>query len=188
MRVRIIAVLAALAGVGAVVAAGVVLAGGDDAGEVSMPPPVSTASEQPAAEVSGLRAPALAGTDPVSGEAVALADFSGEPVVINVWASWCAPCNDEAPALAQFAERNPDAVLLGIDLQDSRGGARAFYERYGWEHPSIFDPKGEATAKLGLLGLPTTIFLTSDHRESSRIVGPVTLESLEEGYERAAGT
>jgi thiol-disulfide isomerase/thioredoxin len=179
--VRMTAFAAAAAGIAAVAIAAVVLAGnGGDSGRrrPSSPP-------APVAEVAGPKLPALVGTDPVTGKRVSLDEYAGRPVVLNVWASWCQPCNAEAPVLAAFAKKHPQAVLVGVDMQDSVTGARAFYRRYGWAHPIIFDPTGALAAKLGLLGMPTTIFVTRDRRESSRIVGPVSRKTLLDGWERS---
>jgi thiol-disulfide isomerase/thioredoxin len=185
MRGKVVAALVAAIGVGLVLVAGILLAGdGEEQAAAERPATTAAAGPRPA---SGPVAPALAGTDPITGRTVRLADFRGKSVVINVWASWCGPCTDEAPELARFAELHPEAVLLGIDLQDTAAGAKRFYRRYGWRHPSIFDPEGELAARLGLVGLPTTIFLTPEHRESSRVAGPVSLAQLEEGLAAAAG-
>jgi thiol-disulfide isomerase/thioredoxin len=181
MRVRIFAAVAVVVGVGAALLAGLVLAGG---GNSSSSAPVRDAGAA-AETVAGPRVPTLAGTDPVTGNRVRLAQYEGRAVVLNVWASWCAPCRDEAPLLSAFLDENPDAVVVGIDLQDTVGGAKGFYDRFGWKHPSIYDSDGALAAKLGLVGLPTTIFLTRDHRESSRVVGPLTAEKLLRAYERA---
>ncbi len=181
MRVKVFAALAVAAGIAAALVAGVVLAGGGTGTRSSS----QGTTELTTPAVSGPRVPVLAGADPVSGKRVSLRQFDGEPVIVNVWASWCEPCNDEAPLFAAFLDQNPDAVLVGVDLQDSVAGAKAFYDRHELTHPSISDPDGALAAKLGLLGLPTTIFLTRDHRESSRVIGPVTAESLAQGYERA---
>lgn len=182
MRVKVFAALAVVAGIAAALVAGVVLAGGDNA---PPSPPYASPGDVVLPAVSGPRVPGLAGIDPITGKRVRLDQFDDEPVVLNVWASWCEPCNAEAPLFTAFLERNPDAVLIGVDLQDSADAAKAFYMRHEWSHPSISDPDGALSAKLGLLGLPTTIFLTRDHRESSRVIGPVTADSLAQGYERA---
>jgi thiol-disulfide isomerase/thioredoxin len=182
MRVRVLALAAVAAGIAAVAVAAVVLAGNGEGGRPASP----RSSGAPAVpEVAGPRLPALAGTDPITGKTVALEDYAGKPVVLNVWASWCEPCNAEARVLAAFERKHPKAVLVGIDMQDSVAGAKAFYRRYGWTHPVIFDPSGTLAAKLSLLGMPTTIFLTGDRRESSRIVGPVSGKTLLDGWERA---
>lgn len=138
----------------------------------------------PAAKSSG-SAFELRGTDPVTGKQVNLASFAGKPVVINIWASWCPGCAAEARALATFAGMHPDAQVIGIDIQDTKADARDFYRRFGWKHPSIFDPTGELAASLGLRGLPTTIFLDRRHLEAARIVGETDLAGFTAGLRRA---
>jgi thiol-disulfide isomerase/thioredoxin len=130
----------------------------------------------------------LSGSDPITGKRVSLAQFRGKPVVINVWGSWCPGCYGEADDLARFAAAHPEVAVVGIDLQDSRAGARDFYERYGWTFPSISDPNGEIASGLGLQGTPTTIFLDPEHREAARIVGETNLAGFTEGLERATET
>lgn len=129
----------------------------------------------------GARAPDLSGTSPITGERVSLSDFAGKPVVINVWASWCPPCRAEAPDIKRFVDAHPEAVMLGIDFQDDTGGARDFYREFDWTHPSIADPDGSLAANVGLVGLPTTIFLDAAHREVARVVGEIDRAGLEEG-------
>ncbi|MBA3329695.1 MAG: TlpA family protein disulfide reductase [Actinobacteria bacterium] len=75
-------------------------------------------------------APPVAGIDPVTGRNVSLADYAGKPVVINVWASWCPPCHAEAADLARFARAHPEVQLLGIDILDTKEGARDFYREF----------------------------------------------------------
>jgi thiol-disulfide isomerase/thioredoxin len=180
---KLAALVIAVAGIGAIVLAGLLVTDGQDGAE--------SESTAPAARVSAPRvegeppAPFLSGTDPVTGKEVSLADFQGKPVVVNVWASWCAPCREEARDLARVAADHPDVVVLGIDYQDAVPAARRFYERYGWKHPSVFDRAGELAARLALESLPTTVFLTPAHRESSRIVGPGNTTAFEQGLERA---
>ncbi len=127
----------------------------------------------------------LSGTDPVSGRPVSLAGFSGRPVVLNLWASWCTGCYAEARALAAFARAHPQAQVVGLDVQDSREGAKAFYRRFAWRHPSISDPQGTVAASPGVPGLPATLFLDRDHRVVARILGDTNLAGFEAGYRRA---
>jgi thiol-disulfide isomerase/thioredoxin len=127
----------------------------------------------------------LAGTNPITGASVDLAQFAGKPVVVNVWASWCAGCNEEAADLAQLARAHPEAQVVGLDIQDTRDGARAFYRRWGWRHPSIFDPSGKLASRLALQGLPSTFVLDSEHRVVSRIVGASDLAGFEEALRQA---
>jgi thiol-disulfide isomerase/thioredoxin len=181
-----VAGLAALtaAGLAVVVYAGVVLAGegggtGLDERRAGAANPVEEPSDTPLD---------LAGIDPVTGDEVSLADFAGKPVVLNVWASWCPGCNDEAADLREFAAAHPEVAVVGIDFQDSRAGARAFYDRWQWEHPSIFDVSGAMTGSIGLLGLPTTVFLDERHRIRARVVGATDRVGFERGLELATAS
>jgi thiol-disulfide isomerase/thioredoxin len=130
-------------------------------------------------------APALRGTDPIDGRPVSLAQFAGRPVVLNVWASWCTGCNQEAADLRRFAVQHPSAQVLGIDTQDTTGGARAFYRKWHWQHPSIADPDGSLGAQLAVTGLPTTFFLDSRHRVVAKIVGAGDLAEFDQGLQLA---
>jgi thiol-disulfide isomerase/thioredoxin len=130
-------------------------------------------------------APSLQGRDPISGRQVGLADFAGKPVVLNVWASWCPGCNQEAADLRRFAASHPQAEVLGVDTQDTSGGARAFYRKWHWRHPSIADPSGALSAKLAVTGLPTTYFLDPRHRVVGKIVGAGNLAEFEQGLRLA---
>jgi thiol-disulfide isomerase/thioredoxin len=145
-----------------------------------------TGGARPVATGSGPRVE-LAGTDPITGDRVDLAQFAGKPVVVNVWASWCAGCNEEAADLARLARAHPEAQVIGLDIRDTRDDARAFYRRWGWRHPSIFDPSGKLASRLGLQGLPSTFVLDSEHRIVSRIVGATDLAGFEEGLRQATG-
>ncbi len=129
----------------------------------------------------------LSGQDPLTGKNVSLDQWKGRPVMINVWASWCEGCAKEARSLKRFEEAHPRAVL-GIDYQDSKAGARAFYRKYDHEHPSIFDPKGKAVAKLKAIGLPSTVFLDRKHVVVYAIAGAATLAQFNEGWRRATAT
>src|SRR5919204_31614 len=96
------------------------------------------------------KAISLSGTDPVTGKHVDLAAFRGKPIVLNVWGSWCTECNAEAADLARFAQTHPNAQVVGLDTEDTGSGAKAFYRRWNWHHPSIADPKGAVAAQLGV--------------------------------------
>jgi thiol-disulfide isomerase/thioredoxin len=129
-------------------------------------------------------APSLHGRDPITGSQVSLAGFTGKPVVLNVWASWCTGCNQEAADLARFAADHRGAVL-GVDTQDTTGGARGFYRKWHWHHPSIADPSGSLSARLAVTGLPTTFFLDRRHRIVSKIIGAGNLAEFEQGLRTA---
>jgi thiol-disulfide isomerase/thioredoxin len=146
-----------------------------------------TPSRRPRGAVSHARgdAPSVHGRDPITGRQVSLTQFARRPVVLNVWASWCTGCNQEAADLARFAASHPNAQVLGVDTQDTSGGARAFYRKWHWHHPSIADPSGSLSAQLAVTGLPTTYFLDRQHRVIAKIVGAGNLAEFDRGLRLA---
>jgi thiol-disulfide isomerase/thioredoxin len=130
----------------------------------------------------------LSGTSPLTGKRVSLADFAGKPIVLNAWGSWCAGCRAEARDLEAFRVAHPEVQVVGLDSTDSRGGARAFYRRYGWHHPSIEDRRGALAARLGVQGFPTTFFLDGSHRIVTRIIGATNRAGFERGLKVALQT
>jgi thiol-disulfide isomerase/thioredoxin len=173
MLVRVGAAVVALALVAAVVA-GVLV------GRHHGAAPVASASASGAVQLSG--------TDPITGAHIDLASYTGKPVVLNIWASWCPGCNQEAADLARFAAQHPNVQVLGLDTQDTDGDANGFYRRWNWQHPSVRDPSGRIAASLGLHGLPTTYFLNREHRIVASIVGAGNLASFDQGLRQAVGT
>ncbi|HEY8645430.1 MAG TPA: TlpA disulfide reductase family protein [Gaiellaceae bacterium] len=107
------------------------------------------------------------------------------PVVINVWASWCEACRYEAQTIADFERAHPDVPIVGVDNdQDATTGANAA-AGWGWHHTNVWDPRGQITQKLAADGIPTTIFLDSQHRVVKKIVSAATRDQLEQGLRKA---
>ena len=147
---------------------------------------IAAAALSAAAAAAGPRqAPPVFGPELTTGKTVSLEAYRGRPIVINAWASWCGGCIVEAKDLRAFARSHPDVALLGIDSEDSRTSARAFQRAHGFTWPSIFDPKGRVARKLGVKGLPTTLFLDRRHRIVFAIAGAGTLERFNDGLKRA---
>lgn len=110
-----------------------------------------------------------------------LGELEGTPVVVNIWASWCAPCRDEAPHLAAAHEEFGDRVqFLGVDILDERTSAREFMREYGWTYPSVFDATGAIRDGLGILGQPATLFYDSTGELIRTWSGPLTEKTLAE--------
>ncbi|KHL19253.1 thiol-disulfide isomerase/thioredoxin [Mumia flava] len=132
-------------------------------------------------------APELAG-ESLGGDPVALSDFAGSPVVVNVWGSWCADCREEASDLAALADSGVE--VLGINIRDSRDAALAYDENYGITYPSIYDPSGETLLgfrdSLPAIAVPTTYVIDSDGRVAARVVG-ATSEATLRGLVEDAG-
>lgn len=160
------------------VAAAITLAGGGGA-RASDPTPNSPV---PVSHESALQ---LKGVDPLTGKTVSLASFAGKPIVLNMWASWCTGCYAEARALGEFERAHPEAQVVGVDIQDSKSGAAGFYRKFGWTHPSIFDPSGRIAAEFSLPGLPATLFLDRRHHVVARILGDADVAGFNGGLQKA---
>ncbi len=103
----------------------------------------------------------------------------GRPVVVNVWASWCAPCRTEMPLLQQAAaEWGDDAVLIGVASKDDPAAARAFLDDLGLTYPNVFDSSGEIRTALGLTAYPTTYVFGADGTIRARVDGGVSEQRL----------
>ncbi len=105
-------------------------------------------------------------------------------LVLNVWASWCANCRDEAAVLATAARAaGPGgARFIGIDEQDEAAAARKFVAAAGTGYPQLADPTGSVLNRLSLLprsGIPSTLLVDRHGNMAARIVGPVTGPQLE---------
>jgi cytochrome c biogenesis protein CcmG/thiol:disulfide interchange protein DsbE len=117
-----------------------------------------------------------------------LAELRGRPVVINFWASWCGPCEEEAPDFAASARAHRgDVLFLGIDVEDLTSDARGFLREHGVPYPSARDGSHETYDDFGLTGVPETFYLDADGRAVGHDLGRVTREELEEGIAAARG-
>jgi cytochrome c biogenesis protein CcmG, thiol:disulfide interchange protein DsbE len=118
---------------------------------------------------------------------VSLASLRGKAVVLNFWASWCAPCRDEAHTLqsAWLHYRNRGVVVLGIDQQDLTSDARSFAERHHMTYPLVRDGRGHVVAKYGLTGVPETFFVDRRGRLVDHIAGAVNKDQLATGIHTA---
>ncbi len=103
----------------------------------------------------------------------------GQPVVVNLWASWCAPCRTEMPLLQDAADTySGEAVILGVASNDDPGDARRFVDKLGLTYPNVFDESGEIRAALGLTAYPTTLVFDADGVISARVNGGISEQRL----------
>lgn len=128
-------------------------------------------------------APDVVGTTLDGGE-FRLGDHLGEVVVLNVWASWCAPCRAEAPVLvAADAELRPKGVrFVGLDTRDSDTSARGFVERFGVQYPNVIDSDGRLQLlfadSLPPQAIPSTLVIDAQGRVAARVLGVVSESGL----------
>ena len=107
------------------------------------------------------------------------AAFTGKVTVVNVWASWCVPCHDEAPLLLQLAQ-DKRIRLIGINYKDSADNARRFLGRYGNPFGAVgIDANGRASIEWGVYGVPETFVVGRDGNIVYKLVGPVTAENVD---------
>ncbi|HEY2186565.1 MAG TPA: DsbE family thiol:disulfide interchange protein [Xanthobacteraceae bacterium] len=107
------------------------------------------------------------------------AGFAGQVTLLNVWASWCVPCRDEAPLLTALAADRRIRVA-GINYKDQPENARRFLGRYG--NPFVangVDANGRAAIEWGVYGVPESFLVGRDSRIVYKLIGPITPENLE---------
>jgi cytochrome c biogenesis protein CcmG/thiol:disulfide interchange protein DsbE len=124
--------------------------------------------------------PALAGLDrdgePVPG--IDAANFKGNVTVVNVWASWCVPCHDEAPLLLKLAA-DKRVRVVGINYKDQPDNARRFLGRYGNPFAAAgADENGRAAIEWGVYGVPETFVVGRDAHIAYKLVGPITADNI----------
>jgi cytochrome c biogenesis protein CcmG/thiol:disulfide interchange protein DsbE len=126
-------------------------------------------------------APALTLPRLDGGGEASLDDYEGKVVVLNFWASWCAPCRDEAPLLERWHKRIQarGGTVLGVDALDATDDARQFVERFGITYPNVRDVSGERLKPFGIAAYPETFVLDRDGRIAALVRGPVTDDFLE---------
>ena len=117
------------------------------------------------------------------GQHISLAQYAGRPLIINFFASWCAPCQRETPLLARFYRTEHARVtVLGVDVNDSSSAALAFVHKTGVGYPVVADPEPMTTTlAYGVVALPQTFFLNAQHRIVKRVIQAVSLTDLRTG-------
>lgn len=133
------------------------------------------AERQPAPDIRGVT---------LDGGEFALADEIGNVVVLNVWASWCAPCRSEAPDLESVWQetQNEGVQFVGLDTRDSDAAARAFVENFSITYPNVIDRDGRLQLQFGESlppqAIPSTVVVDRQGRVAARVLGVVSAASL----------
>lgn len=144
--------------------------GGDGSIEI-----VPVSERQPAPEITG---------ETFDGKQFNLADYRGKVVPLNIWASWCAPCRAEAPALNQVSREYADrpVAFIGLNTRDSRASAEAFVRRFEVPYPNVWDPSAQLQLAfrdtLPPAAIPSTVFVDQQGRVAARALGRVERPEL----------
>lgn len=143
-------------------------------GAVLLPRPAPTLAR------IGQPAPAFVLAD-LDGNRLSLGDLHGRPVIVNFWASSCAPCIDEFPLLtsAAAAHGGDGLAVVGVVVRDSSAAAREFLARMGATWPSAMDPGDAVAMQYGIIGPPDSFFIDRDGIVVSRQIGPLSPADLE---------
>jgi cytochrome c biogenesis protein CcmG/thiol:disulfide interchange protein DsbE len=133
-----------------------------------------------AAPLSLTRAPALELTS-ADGKAIRIADLKGRVVLVDIWASWCAPCKSSFPALdALYAELHPKGLeVLAVNVDERRGDADEFLSHHPRQMTVLLDPKGQVPQAFGADAMPSSFLIDRQGNVRFRHTGftPATLES-----------
>ncbi|WP_137935449.1 TlpA family protein disulfide reductase [Mesorhizobium comanense] len=117
------------------------------------------------------------------GQPKTLADYSGKIVLLNIWATWCAPCRKEMPTLDRLQAElgGPDFEVVALSM-DRKGPdvVKRFFAEIGVTHLAVnIDTSAKAMFELGTVGLPTTLLIDREGKEVGRLIGPAEWDSLD---------
>lgn len=122
--------------------------------------------------------------DTPDGGTLQLSDYRGQAVVLNFWATWCAPCRAEMPDLQSIHDEHSGSgalTVIGVDEMESEDSVLAFVDELDLTFPMALDRTGELAETYGLIGLPGTFFIDADGILRARVLGQLHGELLEDG-------
>jgi cytochrome c biogenesis protein CcmG/thiol:disulfide interchange protein DsbE len=128
-------------------------------------------------------------THPAPAPTIHLASLKGMPVILNFWASWCDPCQHEAPLLQATWQQvqHQGIVLLGIDFQDTQSDGLKFLHTYGITYLNVVDSTGATAINYGVSGVPETFFLNRQGVIVSKVIGELTEQTIQSNLRLLAG-
>ncbi len=142
--------------------------------------PATTQGQAPAPQ-PGFLAPDFE-LQTLDGQTLSLAQFHGQPVILNLWASWCPPCKAEMPAIQSMysAYHEQGLVVLGLNMtsQDDLGNAQAFAQQAGVTFPVLLDQDGSVARRYEMRALPTTVFIDRNGVIQEVVVGGPLSEAM----------
>ena len=141
-------------------------------------------------QVSSVRAPLPQQGQPapnfslmsLSGEPVSLSDYSGQVVLVNMWATWCPPCKAEMPTIHEYYQthRNDGFVVLAVNSQEKAANVNSFIQATGFTFPVLLDDQATVMDQYNVLGLPTSFIIGRDGTIQHTHTGQITEDQLEQ--------
>ena len=132
-----------------------------------------------AADDDGDRLPALDLPCLTEQRRVDISQLGGAPMVVNLWASWCGPCREEMPRLAEAARETPGVKFVGINTRDDPALAASFLAGTGTRYPQLVDLDGLVLDSTRVPGLPVTLVLDREGRIVDKVIGEVSAAELD---------
>jgi cytochrome c biogenesis protein CcmG/thiol:disulfide interchange protein DsbE len=133
----------------------------------------------------GHTAPAFALTPVGGGPPITLESLKGRPLVLNFWATWCAPCIQEHPTLVDTASAlRGDVQFLGVVYEDDEDRVRAFLQRRVAPYPSLLDPEAKTAIAYGVAGVPETYFIDAAGVIQAKAAYPLDANTMEENLRK----
>ena len=116
----------------------------------------------------------------LDGTSLSLSDLQGEVVLVDFWASWCTPCRQEAPALAEVYREylGRGVEFVGVNIWDREGDARDYMNHFNVPYPNGVDTQGTIAIDYGVRGIPEKFLINRRGVVVKKLVGPVDVESL----------
>ena len=139
----------------------------------------SAIDRQARSPLLGLPAPPIAGSSIVDGAHLDLASLRGRFVLVNFFASWCVPCQDEQPQLVKWLGESPSHAIVGVLFSDTPGPAKAFLAANAGTWPALADPDGQLALNYGVRGPPESYLLDGQGIVLAKFVGEVSAAGLD---------
>jgi thiol-disulfide isomerase/thioredoxin len=119
--------------------------------------------------------------DSLEGSRVSLSDFTGHPILINYWATWCPPCREELPLIQDRLDRySPDLVVLTINAGEDPETVQNYIQQKAFTFHVLLDPEWKAEALYGIYAYPTSVFIDREGLIQARYVGGMSADILDE--------
>ena len=115
----------------------------------------------------------------VDGHAVSLAEFRGQPLVVNFYGAWCEQCTRQLPLLVELRQRHPGLPVVGILFRESPEAGDKAAQDAGADWPILVDPDGKVAQAYGVDGAPATFFIRADGTIAGYLIGPVSIGLLD---------